>query len=184
MIEHFAQPLLVEVAGEIVVIRQELEPLLLRLAGGDEPHDAAQPLGPADVVELGGAAIVQPAEAAALKPHAIFAIERQAARVMRMELLLALKQIVGIDALGESLAAREFHALIEAEHLQRAVPDNDIAVDVPDIGDVARGSERGENISQFRIHFDAEGVRRAGRCLRQLSHAKRVPRTKATRGAQ
>ena len=181
MIEHLAQPLLVEVAGEIVVIREELETLLLRLAAGDEPHHAAQPLGPADMVELGGAAIVQPAEAAALEPHAIFAIESLAARVMRMKLLLALQQIVGIDALGEGLARGEGHALVEAEHPQRAVPGDGVALDIPDIGDIARGSERGKDIAQLRIAFDSRGSRRAERCLRQLSHAKRVPRTEATR---
>src|SRR6185503_10920757 len=122
---------------------------------GDEPHHTAQPLGAADTVELRGAAIMQPAEAAALEPHPVFAIISLAARIMRMELLLALQQIVGIDALGEGLAGGERHALIEAEHAQRAMPGNRVALDIPDISDIACGSERGENVAQFHICFDS-----------------------------
>ena len=54
--------------------------------------------------------------------------------------------IGGTDELDRAYL-RELRAFVEAEHLQRAVPGDPVAVDVPDISDVARGSERSENIS-------------------------------------
>jgi hypothetical protein len=104
---------------------------------------------------------------------------------MRMQLLLALKQVVGIDALGESLAARERRGFVEAEHLQRTMPGDQIAIDVPDVSDVAGGGERSENVSDIRIHFDARSDRHAGRCLRQRRAIQKGCATyEATRGAQ
>ena len=75
-------------AGELVVVGEMLEPLLLRLALGDGAQHAEHPLRPAGVVELGGAALVQPGEAAVGETHAILDVERRAARVMGLEALL------------------------------------------------------------------------------------------------
>ncbi len=164
MIEDLAQPLLVEVAGELVVIGAMLETLLLVLARGDEAQHAEQALRPADAVELRRAAIMQPGEVAILEANAVLAIEAVAARVMGVELLLAQQQIVGVDALGEDLATRDRRARGKAQILQRALPMHRIGVDIPGIGDVAR---RGQRLRQDRACLHAlRALRRAGRKMR------------------
>src|SRR6185437_3949198 len=142
MIQHLAQPLLVEVAGELVVIGAMLELLLLMLARRDEPEHAEDALGPAGAIELGSAPVMQPGEIAALEANAVFAVEARAARVMRMQLLLAQQQVVGVDPLGEGLAAGEHGRGGKAQIAQRAMPLERVALELPDIGDVARRGER------------------------------------------
>src|SRR6185437_15837057 len=134
----FAQPLLVEVAGELVVIRQMLEALLLRLATGDDAPDAMHLDGPAGLVEGRIAAVMHPGEAAVLGAHAVFAVEARAARPMRGEALLAHEQVVGVEASREGAArADRFRSGNPQHRLDRAMPLDAIAVEIPIIGDVA-----------------------------------------------
>src|SRR5262249_296474 len=83
----------------------------LRLVGG-----AVDGEGGGGGMEGGGAAIVDPGEAAVLGTHAIFAIEGDAARPMRIEALLTKQQIVGIETTGERAAGRNHLRIGDAEH--------------------------------------------------------------------
>ena len=104
VVERLAQPLLVEMAGELVVIGEMLETLLLRLALRDGAQHAEHAARAPDRVELGRAALVQPGEAAVAEADAVLDVERGAAIVVALQALLAQQQIVGIDAVGETLA--------------------------------------------------------------------------------
>ncbi len=106
VIERLAQPLLVEMAGEFVVIGQVLEPLLLRFAHGDVAQHAEHSLRPPDRVEFGRAALAEPGEGAVADPDAVLDIERGAPGIMGLQPLLTHDEIVGMNALGKTAAAR------------------------------------------------------------------------------
>ncbi len=158
VVERFAQPLLVEMAGQVVVIREPLETLLLRLPLRDDAQHAEHAGRPPEAVELGGAALVQPGEAAVAEPDAVFDVERGAAVVMALQALLAQQQILGIDAAGEALAGRDGFLVGEAEHARRAVPRQDVALEVPLISGIASGGERGQDAGRCGVDVRDHGA--------------------------
>src|ERR1051326_4650679 len=79
LVDRFAQPAFVEMAGEFVVVGQALEAHLLRLAVADRADDAEHDLRPAGIVALGPSALVDPDEPAGSVTQAIPPAERRLA---------------------------------------------------------------------------------------------------------
>ena len=167
VIERLAQAPAVEMAGQLVVVRNMLEPLLLGLARGDGAQHAQHSPRPAHAIEFGRAALVQPREAAIAESNAIFDVEGRAAAVMALQALLPHDEIVGIDARGEALAARDRGFLGEAQHARRAVPLHGVAVEVPYIGGIAGSGESSQDAGQgggdVRDHGRASTLKRIER---------------------
>ena len=142
VIERLAQPLLVEVAGELVVIGGVLEAQLLRLTAGDEAPDAVHAHRPAGLVEHGRAAVMHPGEAAILGADAELAVEDGAARPVGVEALLAQQQVVRVEAAGQRAPGADGAGVGDAEHgRDRAVPGDGVGGEIPIIGDIAGSGE-------------------------------------------
>ncbi len=159
VVERFTQALLVEMAGQVVVIRQPLETLLLRLALRHGAQHAEHAARAPDHVELDRAALVQPNEAAVAEADAVLDVERGAAIVMALQALLAQQQILGIDAAGETLAGGDGLFVGEAEHARRAMPNHGVAREVPLIGGIAGGGERGQDAGRCGVDVRDHGRR-------------------------
>jgi len=149
LVERLAQALFVEVASELVVMRELLEALLDRLARGDEAEHALDAHGLA-ARRLGRAAIVHPGVVAAVEADAVLAVESAAALDVRSEALVAQRQVVAMDAIGEGLAGRH---QAEGQALDGAVPFEAVGGGIPYIGNVAGGRERGQYRSVVSLGF-------------------------------
>ncbi len=108
LVDRLAQPALVEMTGQFVVIGQPFEPRLLDFAVADRADEAEHGLRPAGGVALGAAALMHPDKTPAGVAQPVFAVERGLAFKMRGKRQLAMHQIIGMDAGGEAAAGRQF----------------------------------------------------------------------------
>ena len=137
LVDRFAQPGLVEMTGQLVVIRQPLEARLLRLAVADRTDDSEHDRRSTRIITTRPAALVHPDEAAFGVAQAVFAVERILAVEMPGERQLAVDQIIGMDAIGKAASGRHLRRQIDHRGSQPPRPLNPIPVEFPGIGDIA-----------------------------------------------
>ena len=75
LVDRLAQPALVEMAGQLVVIGELLQTTLLRFAIADRANHPEHALRPPGIVALRPAALMHPGKDAAGAAHPVFAIE-------------------------------------------------------------------------------------------------------------
>src|SRR5579885_1278385 len=154
LVERLAQTLLVEMAGELVVMRELLESELGRLARSDEAEHALDAGEPA-ARDLGRAAIVHPGVFPVVEAQTVLDVEFAAALDMGGKALFPQRQIVAVDTRGEIQAARH---PVEPKAVDSAVPFETVASGVPYIVNVACRRERSEHrlfvvrFARFSLH--------------------------------
>ncbi len=150
LVDRLAQPRLVEMAGQLVVVGEPFEPILLRLAVADGADNAAHDARPAFVVAGRPAALVHPHKGPFGIAQAVLAVEGALAVEMRGERQLPMHQIVGMQAIGETAAGRHLGGELDLCRSEPARPVELVAFQLPQIGDVPRGIESGgETVGQL-----------------------------------
>src|SRR5262249_7331853 len=96
LLDRRAQPWLVEMAGQLIEMRQLLEPELGRLAHRDDAQHAKDAGDTAAGIAYRAAAILDPVRAPVLGADAVFEVERLAVGELA-QAMLALRQILGVD---------------------------------------------------------------------------------------
>ncbi len=154
LVELVAQARLVEMAGQLVVIRDTLQPRLGLLAGGDDAQGAAhfdrRHLG----VERGGGAVMHPDHAALVVAQPVFAVIARLAGEMVAQGLEADRQVFGMDPVVETVAGLDLFVGLAQQLLEAAAPDQGVAEDVPAIGDIPRGFHRPGDPIRFKGFCD------------------------------
>ena len=145
LVDRLAQPALVEMPGQLVVIRQLFEPALLRLAVADRADDAEHDPRPARALALRPAALMHPDEDAARRraagtrsrtdPRRRNAPASASWRCTRSSGWMRLAKLPPGRRLGRRIPAQA--------RRRRAGPVEPVAVEVPGIGDIAGRFEGG-----------------------------------------
>jgi hypothetical protein len=150
--QRLAQARAIEMPGELVVIGEPFQPLLLYLAVGDQAEHAHQAARRAGGIELGSAAILDPDRGTLVVVQPIFALEELATRGGSRETALSQRAVLRMDPVGKTLARDDGGDIGCAKPRQDgAVPFQPVAREIPDIGEVARGLESAVQLPQRRL---------------------------------